>query len=149
MNKSNNDFQQRQITTIFHNPRQGSKTDGKVEKTPANPLRIVRVRLQASIHSFNNFNVQNFHGKCALVWPFENSILVYQLLHVYSQQDGFTNQISMLETMILGRYLCIFLPKFHCKLNSMEMMRASWRCTQFMPHRCFIKFINQSCVTRD
>ena len=35
MNKSNNDFQQRQITTIFHNPRQGSKTDGKAEKTPA------------------------------------------------------------------------------------------------------------------
>ncbi|KJA14630.1 hypothetical protein HYPSUDRAFT_98697, partial [Hypholoma sublateritium FD-334 SS-4] len=38
------------------------------------------------------------------------------------QQDDFKNQPSMLETFIKSRgHECIFLPKFHCELNPIEM----------------------------
>src|SRR5882672_3192622 len=40
-----------------------------------------------------------------------------------SQQDDFIDQESMLEMMIRERgHLCIFLPKFHCELNPIEMV---------------------------
>ncbi|KIK82077.1 hypothetical protein PAXRUDRAFT_77717, partial [Paxillus rubicundulus Ve08.2h10] len=39
-----------------------------------------------------------------------------------SQQDDFINQVSVLETFInKAGHLCIFLPKFHCELNPIEM----------------------------
>ncbi|KIJ93463.1 hypothetical protein K443DRAFT_112033, partial [Laccaria amethystina LaAM-08-1] len=40
-----------------------------------------------------------------------------------SKQEDFTNQISVLETVIReAGHECIFLPKFHCKLNPIEMV---------------------------
>ena len=40
-----------------------------------------------------------------------------------SKQDDFTNQPSMLETLIKDAgHECIFLPKFHCELNPIEMV---------------------------
>ena len=42
-----------------------------------------------------------------------------------SKQDDFINQVSMLETLIKEAGLsheCIYLPKFHCKLNPIEMV---------------------------
>ncbi|KAF8578106.1 hypothetical protein K439DRAFT_1363037 [Ramaria rubella] len=44
------------------------------------------------------------------------------MAHLLSQQDDFVNQISMLETIIKeAGHECIFLPKFHCELNPIEM----------------------------
>ena len=44
-----------------------------------------------------------------------------------SQQDDFKNQPSMLETLIQGAgHECIFLPKFHCELNPIEMVSYLW-----------------------
>ncbi|KIK02029.1 hypothetical protein K443DRAFT_97653, partial [Laccaria amethystina LaAM-08-1] len=38
-------------------------------------------------------------------------------------QEDFTNQISVLETVIReAGHECIFLPKFHCELNPIEMV---------------------------
>ena len=44
---------------------------------------------------------------------------------ILSKQDDFTNQISMLKKLIIeAGYECIFLPKFHCELNPIEMVSS-------------------------
>ena len=67
------------------------------------------------------FNVSHFKAKCALVCPFESqNCCMAQLL---SQQEDFMNQESMLETFIRSSgHECLFLPKFHCELNPIEMV---------------------------
>src|SRR6266481_8102478 len=45
------------------------------------------------------------------------------MTHLLSQQEDFVDQESMLESMIKEQgHLCIFLPKFHCELNPIEMV---------------------------
>ena len=45
------------------------------------------------------------------------------MARLLSKQDDFSNQVSMLETLIKGAgHECIFLPKFHCELNPIEMV---------------------------
>ena len=42
---------------------------------------------------------------------------------ILSKQDDFANQNSMLKSVIQeAGHECIFLPKFHCKLNSIKMV---------------------------
>ena len=44
------------------------------------------------------------------------------MVRLLSQQEDFVNQESMLEKNIkTAGHECIFLPKFHCKLNPIEM----------------------------
>lgn len=44
------------------------------------------------------------------------------MARLLSKQDDFVNQVSMLETLIeTAGHECIFLPKFHCELNPIEM----------------------------
>ncbi|KIK04074.1 hypothetical protein K443DRAFT_4890 [Laccaria amethystina LaAM-08-1] len=44
-------------------------------------------------------------------------------------QDDFANQISVLETVIReAGHKCIFLPKFHCELNYIEMYLGWAKC---------------------
>ena len=55
------------------------------------------------------------------VCPFEDTDCCMACL--LSKQNDFMNQESMLETLIKkARHECIFLPKFHCKLNLIEMV---------------------------
>ncbi|KAF9256885.1 hypothetical protein L218DRAFT_975291 [Marasmius fiardii PR-910] len=58
--------------------------------------------------------------ECKLVCPTSNTDCC--MARLLSKQDDFTHQISMLETLIkeLG-HECLFLPKFHCELNPIEM----------------------------
>ena len=50
-----------------------------------------------------------------------------------SQQDDFVNQPSMLETLIKDAgHECIFLPKFHCELNPIEMVPFSIKSASFI-----------------
>ena len=67
------------------------------------------------------FNVTHLRAKCVPVCPFESqNCCMAQLL---SQQEDFTNQESMLETFIKAAgHECLFLPKFHCELNPIEMV---------------------------
>ncbi|ALO60548.1 hypothetical protein CNE00345 [Cryptococcus deneoformans JEC21] len=52
-----------------------------------------------------------------------------------SGQEDVRSQISMLEAAIACRgHLCIFLPKFRCELNPIEMRRDSNCCED-----CFLK----------
>ena len=65
-------------------------------------------------------DVKNMHLKCSPVCPWENDGCC--MAHL-SKQDDFANQVSMLETVIKeAGYECIFLPKFHCELNPIEMV---------------------------
>lgn len=60
-------------------------------------------------------------AKCSPVCPFESQNCC--MARVLSQQDDFLHQESMLESMIReASHLCIFLPKFHCELNPIEMV---------------------------
>jgi transposase len=47
------------------------------------------------------------------------------MARLLSQQEDFVNEPSMLETVIneAGRE-CLFLPKFHCELNPIEMVNV-------------------------
>ena len=45
------------------------------------------------------------------------------LYRVLSLQDDFTNEKPMIQHYVEGwSHVCIFLPKFHCKLNTIEML---------------------------
>jgi hypothetical protein len=67
------------------------------------------------------FDVRKMQVKCAPVCSWEsNNCCMARLL---SQQEDFKNQLSMLETLIKkAGHQCIFLPKFHCELNPIEMV---------------------------
>jgi hypothetical protein len=67
------------------------------------------------------FDVKDLRAKCLPVCSFDNQNCC--MARLLSQQDDFLNQVSMLETLIKGAgHKCIFLPKFHCKLNPIEMV---------------------------
>jgi hypothetical protein len=45
------------------------------------------------------------------------------MAHLLSQQEDFKNQLLMVETLIKkAGHQCMFLPKFHCELNPIEMV---------------------------
>ena len=68
------------------------------------------------------FNVAGLRAKCSPVCPFENDRCC--MARLLSKQDDFVNQVSMLETLIKeAGHECIFLPKFHCELNPIEMVK--------------------------
>ena len=69
----------------------------------------------------HGFDVWHLRAKCAPVCPLEDNDCC--MARILSKQDDFANQISVLETMIQeAGHECIFLPKFHCELNPIEMV---------------------------
>jgi hypothetical protein len=67
------------------------------------------------------FNISKLKAKCSPVCPFESQDCC--LARLLSQQEDFANQPSMLETLIKAAgHECIFLLKFHCELNPIEMV---------------------------
>jgi hypothetical protein len=56
--------------------------------------------------------------------------------HILSLQEDFANEKSMLQYYIKGRgYICMFLPKFHCELNLIQMV---WGFMKY--HKCIYSF---------
>jgi len=67
-------------------------------------------------------------AKCSPVCPWENTNCC--MARLLSKQDDFVNQTSMLEQVIKDAgHKCIFLPKFHCELNPIEMVSC---CSQLL-----------------
>jgi len=68
----------------------------------------------------HGFAVCGMCVKCSPVFLFKNNdCCMAQLL---SKQDDFQLQKLLLEERIqVRRHICVFLPKFHCKLNPIEM----------------------------
>jgi len=76
--------------------------------------------LQAVLEE-RGFDVSSLKAKCAPVCPFESQNCC--MARLLSQQEDFVSQESMVETLIKGAgHECIFLPKFHCELNPIEMV---------------------------
>jgi hypothetical protein len=68
------------------------------------------------------FDVSGMRSKCKPVCPWENSNCC--MARLLSKQDDFAKQESLLEIMIRkAGHECIFLLKFHCELNPIEMVR--------------------------
>lgn len=80
----------------------------------------------AEILEEQGLDVQKLKAKCSLVCPMES--VECHMEHLLSQQDGFCNQISMIEEKItVAGHLIFFLPKFHCELNPFEMVCISYQ----------------------
>ena len=118
MNKSDGGKQRHQHDTIIPTTNPVAEHRGKVQKMTlpdGRPKGLKRVLEE------RGFKVHNLRAKCSPVCPIDNQNCC--LARLLSQQDDFQNQPSMLETFIKSRgHECIFLPKFHCELNPIEMV---------------------------
>ncbi|KAE9392941.1 hypothetical protein BT96DRAFT_967294 [Gymnopus androsaceus JB14] len=117
MNKNDGGKQRKQKDTIIPQSNPTVELRGKPQKMtlpdgkPKGMKRVLEER---------GFDVQNMKAKCSPVCPFENETCC--MARLLSKQDDFVNQPSMLETLITeAGHNCIFLPKFHCELNPIEM----------------------------
>jgi hypothetical protein len=122
MNKKNGGAQQLQRNTIIPMsnpdprfrgcPQTMSIVDEAGNRIPKGLEQVLRER---------GFDVTRMRAKCQPVCPHDNRNCC--MARLLSQQDDFVNQISELEKVIVDRgHLCLFLPKFHCELNPIEMV---------------------------
>jgi len=118
MNQSNGGTQRKQRDTVIPINNPYPKFCSKAQKmtTEAGAAKGLQQMLEE-----RSFDVQGMHAKCNPICPLENTgCCMGQLL---SKQDDFQLQQSLLEQKIKGRgHICVFLPKFHCKLNPIEMV---------------------------
>jgi hypothetical protein len=119
MNKGNGGKQRHQRDTVIPMSNPVAEHWGKVQKMtlPDGSAKGLQTTLEE-----RGFDLKDIkRAKCSPVCPFENQRCC--LARLLSKQDDFVNQPSMLETLITeaGHY-CIFLPKFHCELNPIEMV---------------------------
>jgi hypothetical protein len=118
MNKSNGGKQRIQKDTIIPvtNPFVEFRLKPQKMTTETGEAKGLKQTLEE-----RGFNVTNKRVKCAPVCPFENEDCC--MARLLSKQDDFVNQPSLLEQTIKDRgHLCVFLPKFHCELNPIEMV---------------------------
>lgn len=118
MNKSDGGKQRVQRDTIIPMTNPSIEHRGKLQKMTlpdGKPKGLERVLTE------RGFDVRNMRTKCAPVCPIENETCC--MARLLSKQDDFANQESMIETLMKeAGHLCIFLPKFHCELNPIEMV---------------------------
>jgi hypothetical protein len=118
INKSNGGKQRKQKDTVIPLNNLCPKFHGKAQSmtTEAGEAKGLQQMLEEC-----GFNVQGLCEKCTPICPLENTgCCMAQLL---SKQDDFQLQESLLEQKIKERgHICMFLPKFHCELNLIEMV---------------------------
>lgn len=121
MNKSDGGKQRKQRDTVIPMSNPSATQRGQVQKmtlADGSPKGLKRVLEE------RGFNVSKMHAKCSPVCPWENTDCC--MARLLSKQNDFANQPSMLEMAIKDAgHICIFLPKFHCELNPIEMVRIS------------------------
>jgi hypothetical protein len=127
MNKSDGGKQRRQHDTIIpmSNPyeAQRGKPQSMTNKD-GEAKGLYNVLLE---RGFPAADLNKLKAKCKPVCPIESQKCC--LARLLSQQDDFKNQLSQLETLIRGLgHEIIFLPKFHCELNPIEMVSHKTSC---------------------
>ncbi|KZT68737.1 hypothetical protein DAEQUDRAFT_745617 [Daedalea quercina L-15889] len=130
MNKSNGGKQRKQKDTIIPMNNPVAEPRGKVQKmtTENGEAKGLKQTLEEQ-----GFNVAGMKAKCSPVCPFENDNCC--MARLLSKQDDFHYQESLLEHKIKARsHLCIFLPKFHCELNPIEMY---WGWCKYRYHEVY------------
>jgi hypothetical protein len=118
MNKGNGGKQRKQKDTIIPMSNPHLEFCGKPQKmtTEAGEAKGLQQTLEE-----RGFDVRGLRVKCAPVCPFENNNCC--MARLLSKQDDFHLQESLLEQKIKSKgHLCVFLPKFHCELNPIEMV---------------------------
>jgi len=86
--------------------------------------------LQAVLEE-HGFDVSRLKAKCKPVCMFESQNCC--MARLLSQQEDFVNQESMLEKHIKAAgHECIFLPKFHCELNPIEMVSVIFKSKSYL-----------------
>lgn len=119
MNCSDGGKQHKQCDTIIPGSNPDPSKCGLVQKMTTSQGQPKGLK---TVLEERGFDVQGLRAKCAPVCPFESTGCC--MARLLSQQDDFRNQISMLEQLIKDvGHECIFLPKFHCELNPIEMVR--------------------------
>ena len=122
MNKTNGGKQQRQRDTIIPQTNPTEALCGKFQSMMMDSGEPKGLELTLKEQGFN---VKGMQAKCKPVCPVTNEHCCMAWL--LSHQDDFADQISMLENMITKQgHLCIFLPKFHCELNLIEMVHVQF-----------------------
>jgi hypothetical protein len=119
MNKSDGGKQRKQRDTIIPQSNPDPRFRGQPQQmtTSSGQQKGLKAVLEE-----RGFDVSRLKAKCAPVCPFESQNCC--MARLLSQQEDFVNQESMVETLIKGvGHECMFLPKFHCELNPIEMVR--------------------------
>jgi len=121
MNKSDGGKQRKQHDTIIPMSNPSVAQRGKhqsMTNSDGTAKGLYNVLLE---RGFPVEDLRKLRAKCAPVCPIESQHCC--LARLLSQQDDFKNQPSQLETLIKGLgHEIIFLPKFHCELNPIEMV---------------------------
>ena len=118
MNKSNGGKQRKQRDTVIPATNPAAEYRGQPQKmtTESGSPKGLKMVLEE-----RGFKVDKLRAKCSPVCPIENTGCC--MARLLSQQDDFKDQPSMLEALITtAGHLCLFLPKFHCELNPIEMV---------------------------
>ena len=117
MNKGNGGKQRKQKDTVIPMNNPSAEFHGKPQKmtTESGEAKGLQQTLKE-----RGFDVHGMRVKCSPVCPFENNDCC--MARLLSKQDDFRLQESLLEQKIKSKgHLCVFLPKFHCELNPIEM----------------------------
>lgn len=118
MNLSNGGKQRRQRNTIIpdNNPHPAYRNQPQSMTTESGEAKGLKQTLEE-----RGFDVKGMKSKCSpRCDSTQEKCCMARLL---SHQDDFRLQTSQLEKFITGRdHYCIFLPKFHCELNPIEMV---------------------------
>jgi hypothetical protein len=118
MNKSDGGKQRKQRDTVIPQSNPFPAVRGQIQKMTTESGQPKGMK---SVLEERGFDVSKLRAKCSPVCPIENQNCC--MARLLSQQEDFAHQVSMLETLITeAGHLCIFLPKFHCELNPIEMV---------------------------
>ena len=118
MNKSNGGKQRRQHDTVIPESNPVAEHRGKVQTMTTEEGEAKGLQ---QVLEERGFDVSGMRSKCKPVCPWENDDCC--MARLLSKQDDFAKQESLLEIMIRkAGHECIFLPKFHCELNPIEMV---------------------------
>lgn len=130
MNKSDGGKQRKQRDTIIPQSNPDPMKRGLPQKMTTSSGEPKGLQ---SVLQERGFDLRGLRAKCTPVCPFESRGCC--MARLLSQQDDFCNQMSMLEQLIRDAgHECLFLPKFHCELNPIEMV---W---MFLLTFCFAQY---------
>ncbi|KAF8303445.1 hypothetical protein DL93DRAFT_2066830, partial [Clavulina sp. PMI_390] len=117
MNKSDGGKQRKQRDTIFPLDCPAVERRGTVQRMTTDDGKAKGLE---TVLTERGFDVKGVRGKYSPVCSISSQGCC--MARILSQQDDFANQVSMLESIITkAGHLCLFLPKFHCDLNPIEM----------------------------
>ena len=120
MNRSNGGKQRKLKDTVIPMSNPDSCYRGLIQKMTLDNEE--QKGLQQTLQECG-FDVSGMRAKCSPVCPIENKGCCMACL--LSQQEDFQSQVSLLKQTITAQgHLCMFLPKFHCELNPIEMVRV-------------------------